>query len=65
MHVIVGAGFFGGYTTFSTASFETIRLLQERKWVAEGLNGLGVLVTATPPPTSVSGSGAFPDHEDP
>lgn len=47
LHLIVGAGFLGGYTTFSTASFESIRLLQERKWVAGGINGLGVLVGAT------------------
>lgn len=47
VHLIVGAGFLGGYTTFSTASFETIRLLQERKWVAGTANGLGVLVGAT------------------
>lgn len=44
---IIGAGFLGGYTTFSTASFETVRLLQERKWVAGALNGLGVLVATT------------------
>lgn len=47
VHLIVGAGFLGGFTTFSTASFETIRLLQERKWVSSGLNGFGVLIVAT------------------
>lgn len=44
---IVGAGFLGGYTTFSTASFETVRLLQERKWVAGTFNALGVLAATT------------------
>ena len=28
---ILGTGFLGGYTTFSTASFETVRLLHDRK----------------------------------
>jgi CrcB protein len=46
-HLIAGSGFLGGYTTFSTASFETVRLLQERKWIPALLNGLGVLVVAT------------------
>lgn len=47
VQLIAGTGFLGGYTTFSTASFETVRLLQERRWVAGLLNGLGVLVGAT------------------
>lgn len=44
--LIAGAGFLGGYTTFSTASFETVRLLQERRRLAAALNGLGMLVAA-------------------
>lgn len=46
-YAVIGAGFLGGYTTFSTASFETVRLLQERKWLAGILNGLGVLAATT------------------
>lgn len=44
---VLGTGFLGGYTTFSTASFETVRLLQERRWVAGIVNGLLQLVVAT------------------
>ncbi|MEA9984221.1 CrcB family protein [Subtercola sp. RTI3] len=36
----------GGFTTFSTASFETVRLLQERRWGAALMNGFGMLVLA-------------------
>lgn len=42
--LVVGAGFLGGYTTFSTASFETVRLLQERRFAAALVNGMGLLV---------------------
>ncbi|QEO09762.1 fluoride efflux transporter CrcB [Protaetiibacter larvae] len=45
--LVLGTGFVGGYTTFSTASFQTVHLLQERKWIAALLNGLIQLVAAT------------------
>lgn len=45
-HLVVGAGFLGGYTTFSTASFETVRLLQEGRWVTGAMHGLGTLALA-------------------
>ena len=37
-------GFLGGYTTFSTASLDTLRLLRERRYGAALSNGLGMLV---------------------
>jgi CrcB protein len=43
---IVGTGFLGGYTTFSTASVETVRILQERRWGAGIAVSLGTLVGA-------------------
>lgn len=44
LYPIVGAGFLGGYTTFSTASYETVRLAADgRPWAAVA-NGFGVLV---------------------
>ena len=44
--LVLGTGFLGGYTTFSTASFETVRLLQERRWLAALTNGMGMLVVS-------------------
>jgi len=46
-HLIIGTGFLGGYTTFSTASVETVRLAQERRWTASLANALGTLALAT------------------
>lgn len=43
---IAGTGFLGGYTTFSTASVETVRILQERRWGAGLVVGLGTLIAA-------------------
>ena len=45
--LIIGTGVMGGYTTFSTASVETVRLLEERRWRAAVINGLGMLVLCT------------------
>lgn len=43
---IVGVGFLGGYTTFSTASFETVRLALDRRWGLSLLNAFGQLLGA-------------------
>lgn len=46
-HLVLGTGFLGGYTTFSTASFETVQLIEERKWGSSLLSGIGTLILAT------------------
>jgi CrcB protein len=43
---VLGTGFLGGYTTFSTASFETVRLAQQRRYRAAAFNGVGMLLLA-------------------
>jgi fluoride exporter len=45
--IIAGTGLLGGYTTFSTASFETVSLLEDRRYLAATLNGLGALLVCT------------------
>ncbi|GAA3592913.1 fluoride efflux transporter CrcB [Klugiella xanthotipulae] len=44
MGVVLGTGFLGGYTTFSTASYETVALVRERRYGAALLNGVGMLL---------------------
>ncbi len=46
LQAIAGTGFLGGYTTFSTASFETVRLIQSRRTGLAILNGVGTAVAA-------------------
>lgn len=43
---VAGTGFLGGYTTFSTASLETARLVEDRRWLAAFVNAAGMLVAA-------------------
>lgn len=46
LHLIAGTGFLGGYTTFSTASFETVRLVQSGRSGLALVNGLGTALAA-------------------
>lgn len=41
---VVGTGFLGGYTTFSTASYETVQLVRDKHYETAFVYGFGVLV---------------------
>ena len=43
---VIGTGFCGGYTTFSTASFETVRLVQQGRRMYALANAVGSLVVS-------------------
>ena len=43
-HTVLGTGFLGGYTTFSTASVESVHLVLDRRYRAAAVNAVGMLV---------------------
>lgn len=43
---VIGAGFLGGYTTFSTAMIDTVALWRDGARGASALNAVGMLVVA-------------------
>lgn len=44
--VVIATGFLGGYTTFSTASYESVQLLKQGRYMASFVSGFGMLVLA-------------------
>jgi len=44
--LILGTGFLGGYTTFSTASYEAVRLAQQGRWREVSLHTIGMAIGA-------------------
>ena len=43
-HTVLGTGFLGGYTTFSTASVESVHMVLDRRYGAATVNSAGMLV---------------------
>ena len=44
--LVLGAGFLGGYTTFSAASLGTVRLVEQRRWGAALGSSVGMALSA-------------------
>lgn len=44
--IAIAIGALGGYTTFSTASYQTVQLARHGRWGAAALNGIAQLVAA-------------------
>jgi fluoride exporter len=44
--MVAGGGFLGGYTTFSSATVETVRLLEDRSNLAALISSLGMLLAS-------------------
>ncbi|GAA2201151.1 CrcB family protein [Sinomonas flava] len=43
LQAVLGTGFLGGYTTFSTASYQSVSLALSGRWGAAVVNGVGTM----------------------